>query len=36
MKLFIIFMIGAFFGSLTTILWLLMLAIGKKDDERYM
>lgn len=36
MKLLVIFMIGMFFGSAVTILWLLMLAVGKKDDEKYL
>lgn len=36
MKLFVIFMIGAFFGSIVTVLWLLMLAVGHKDDEKYL
>lgn len=36
MKLFVIFMIGTFFGSIVTVLWLLMLAVGKKDDEKYL
>lgn len=36
MKLFVIFMIGTFFGSTVTVLWLLMLAVGKKDDEKYL
>jgi len=36
MKTFVIFMIGTFFGSIVTVLWLVMLAVGKKDDEKYL
>ena len=36
MKLFAIFMIGTVFGSIVTVLWLLLLAVGHKDDEKYL
>lgn len=32
MKL-LIFIIGAMFGAFTTILWMLMIAIGQREDE---
>lgn len=36
MKTVIIFTIGTIFGSIVTVLWLVLLAVGKKDDEKYL
>lgn len=36
MKTVIIFTIGTIFGSIVTVLWLVLLAVGHKDDEKYL
>lgn len=36
MKTVIIFTIGTIFGSIVTVLWLVLLAVGQKDDEKYL
>ena len=30
----LLFVVGAFFGSTATILWLLLLAVGERDEAK--